>query len=237
MLRLILLCLLVYPGVPRLCFNIPCNINFLSQFHVADKNKYHSVLVNFFSFQYCETLLFVDCEGDPVQELSAIEVRASDFAIIDVFHAHADVSSVAVDAWSRKNVHGLSLDFLNQHAFPSQHELCAAFHVWYSKKQTAVNFANNPVKETKFLNIKLTDVQLPIWVERINCPAHRIALAFKRHETPVGNSVCYNHIHNCYSPSACNEEVDARMLAKREWGHHCSLYDAFEAYLHFSHDI
>ena len=160
----------------------------------------------------------------------------SDFAIIDVFHAHANVPSMRDDVWSRRNIHGLNLDFLNDHGFPSEQELRAAFHVWFSKRNSVINFVNNPSKESKFLNIKVTDVELPIWTERAKCPAHQIALAFKRHETPVGNSVCFSSIHNFYSPPEYNESLDDRSRAKKEWGFHCSLYDAYEAYLHFSHD-
>ena len=160
----------------------------------------------------------------------------SDFAIIDVFHAHGNVPSMRDDIWARRNIHGLSLDFLNDHGFPSEHELRAAFHVWFSKRNSVVNFVNNPAKESKFLNIKLTDVELPIWTERARCPAHQIALAFKRHETPIGNAVCFSSIHNCYSPREYNESMDDRTRAKKEWGFHCLLYDAYEAYLHFSHE-
>ena len=159
----------------------------------------------------------------------------SDFAIIDVFHAHANVPSMKADFWSRRNIHGLSLDFLNDHGFPSEQELRAAFHVWFSKRNSVVNFANAPAKESKFLNIKLTDVELPIWVERAKCPAHQIALAFKQHETPIGNAACFSSIHSCYSPPECKKSLDDRTRAILNWGFHCSLYDAFEAYLHFSH--
>ena len=185
-------------------------------------------------FQYRpQSYLFIDCEGEPVQELTAIEVSASDFAIIDVFHAHANVPFGRDDNWARRNIHGLNLDFLNNHGFPTEHELQAAFHVWYSKRNSVINFVNNPGKESKFLNIKLSDVQLPIWIERVNTPAHQIALAFKRHETPIGNATCFSSIHNCYSPDY-NNSMDKRTCAKKEWGFHCSLYDAYEVYLHFS---
>ena len=108
--------------------------------------------------------------------------------------------------------------------------------MWFSKRNSVANFVNNPAKESDFLNIKLTDVELPTWVERAKCPAHQIALAFKHHETPVGNASCFSRIHSCYSPRECDDSMDDRTRAKKEWGYHCSLYDAFESYLHFSHD-
>ena len=179
--------------------------------------------------------MFIDCEGEPVQELTAIEVRRSDFAIVDVFHAHANVPNRTDDLWSRKHVHGLDLDFLNDHGFPSENELCAAFHVWFSKRNSDTNFANNPGKEIKFLNIPIANVELPPWVERANCPAHRTALTFKKLQTPIGNAACFSNIHARYNLPRKYDNDDARWLAKKEWGYHCSLYDAYEAYLHFSH--
>lgn len=158
----------------------------------------------------------------------------SDFAILDVFHAHANVSSVRDDVWCRRNIHGLRLDFIRDHGFPSEHELRAAFHVWFSKRNSVANFVNDPAKESKFLNIELNDVKLPIWAERAKCPAHQIALAFKRHETPIGNAVCFSSIHNCFIPQKHNKSMDERTRAKKDWGYHCSLYDAYELYLHFS---
>ena len=188
------------------------------------------------SFQHRpKSYIFIDCEGDPVQELTAIEVSVSNFEILDVFHAHASAPFRTNDNWSRRNIHGLSIDFINIHGFPSEHELQAAFHVWFSKRNSVLNFANNPAKESKFLNIKLTDVKLPVWVERRNCPAHQIALTFKKHETPIGNAACFSSIHSSYSPTKFNDTMDERTRAQKEWGFHCSLYDAYEIYWYFSH--
>ena len=37
------------------------------------------------------TIIFVDAEGTPIQELSALEMRLHDRQIVDVFHTHADM--------------------------------------------------------------------------------------------------------------------------------------------------
>lgn len=175
-------------------------------------------------------LLFVDCEGDPVQELSGILVAAKNFAIVDVFHAHAN-DKRDDDTWSRKNVHGLCLNFLQSCAFPSECELACAFHVWYSKRKIDYVFANAPKREADYLNLNIFNLPLPTWKDRPNDAAHQLALSCKINETPIGHQACTKDIHNAFHPSKPQPNASVGVCARFDFGHHCSLYDAYEIYL------
>lgn len=173
----------------------------------------------------------MDCEGQPTQELSGILVSCKNFAIIDVFHAHAHVGRNDDDRWSRKNIHGLSLNFLEQFAFPSERELVCAFHVWKSRRQIDFCFANNPGKERKLLDLVISDLPLPVWKDRPTTAAHQLALSYKKNETPIGNQACTKDIHCAFNPIPPSSSTPSAH-ARREWGYHCSLYDCLELYFH-----
>ena len=43
-----------------------------------------------------------------------------------------------------------------------------------------MTYENNPMEESKVLSIPITDIQLPIWSERIKSEYHIIPLRFKQ---------------------------------------------------------
>ena len=63
-----------------------------------------------------QSIIFVDMEGTPVQELSAIEVDTTQRKkrVLDVFHAYGNYS--AGDHFARDHIHGLSEKFLLNHS-------------------------------------------------------------------------------------------------------------------------
>ena len=149
---------------------------------------------------------------------------------MDVFHAHANINEEN-DSFSRKAIHGLNLDFLHRCGFPSEDELASAFRVWMSRRQIDFVFANGPRKEADYLNMEICHFPLPIWRDRPFDAAHQLALSCKRHETPVGMTACTREIHNAYHPSPPQSNASPGVIARYDFGYHCSLYDSYELYL------
>ena len=68
------------------------------------------------------SIIFIDLEGTPIQEASALEMDFETREIVDAFHKHARCNNDD-DVWARKNVHGLNLTFLNKYGLDSSSEL------------------------------------------------------------------------------------------------------------------
>ena len=172
-------------------------------------------------------------EGDSIQELSAIEMNALTREIVDVYHAHAKTEDG--DFWARRHIHGLSVLYLNEFGFRSEKALIDDFKKWLRGKDVLVMYANNPTKEKTALNLPVKDMNLPPWKYRVTMHANQTALAFKKNSVPVKNKTCPKHAHNAFVCSPVRNNT-ATELAKRSYGYHCSLYDAFELYLHYVTD-
>ena len=172
-------------------------------------------------------------EGDSIQELSAIEMNAQTREIVDVYHAYARTEHG--DFYSRRHIHGLSVIYLNEFGFQSEKSLIYDFKKWLSSKDVLVMYANNPTKEKTALNLPVRDMELPVWKERISMFANQTANAFKKKSVPVLNKTCPKEAHAAfhYYPVRNNTSTE---LAKRSYGYHCALYDAFELYLHYVTD-
>ena len=176
------------------------------------------------------TIIFVDIEGDPAQELSAIAMNADTRDITDVYHAYAYTDQP--DDWSRNHVHGLNKTFLKENGFPDQVTLVSDFKRWLRGKDILATFANNPGKEIQTLNLPVKDIGLPKWIDRIHNISHKTALAFKRKSVPVHNTICNSEAHSKFRYYPFYRYTVAEHY-KRDFGHHCSLYDAFSLYLHY----
>ena len=181
-------------------------------------------------------MIIIDCEGDPVQELSALYVNDATLLIEDVFHRHVHYPfSTDCDAFARRHVHGLDFNYLRQAKLPSLGEVLDLFCDWL-QTYPADNklFAHAPAKEKQLLSLHINDVCLKPWAERIHCHSHRIALQMKVNSVKVCGVTCPAasiHSHyvnwkpkNVHSPSPTDE-------AKMDFRHHCSLYDCVEVYL------
>lgn len=172
-------------------------------------------------------------EGDSIQELSAIEMNALTREIVDVYHAYAKPEDG--DVYARRHIHGLSVLYLKTHGFLSEKDLIADFKKWLRGKDVLVMYANDPTKEKSALNLIIRDMNLPVWKERASMFVHQTALAFKKNSVPVLNKTCPKQAHGAFVgfPICKNSATE---LAKRNHGYHCSLYDAFELYLHYVTD-
>ena len=176
------------------------------------------------------TIIFVDIEGEPGQESSAIAMNANTREITAVYHAYAYTDEP--DDWSRCHVHGLSQTFLKENGFSNEAALVSDFKRWFRNKDVLVALANNPQKEIRILKLPVKDIGLPQWTDRYQLTSYQTALAFKRKRVPVFNTMCNSEAHNKfrYFPSYRNTETE---LIKKDFGHHCSLYDVFSLYLHY----
>ena len=183
--------------------------------------------------------VYIDLEGDPVQEMSAICVR-SDWSLYSVFHMYADLpSDMDTDYYSRQFIHGLSREKLKECGVPSERYLLRKFSLWLNSLPSHhqyIYFANDPAKEYSFLTMlpSIRDVCLPMWINRQKLASHQDAIIAKEQSLSICGKKCSAAMHSSYSPSfrrpECSPSPTPTQLAKLEYGFHCSLYDALECY-------
>ena len=171
----------------------------------------------------------MDCEGDPVQELSAIAMDQA-YDIISVYHKHAACDNV--DSWSRKFVHGLNIQYLRANGLNNETEMVEDFLKWLDSFDVICMYANNPMKERQLFpscRTLLRDSFLPSWDVRVKQPYHVIANRFKQLNISFAGVSCNGYVHCEYVSHHPRTETQ---LAKVIHGYHCSLYDSYELYLH-----
>lgn len=173
-------------------------------------------------------MIFVDSEGTPMQELSALEMDFNTREIVDAFHAHA--YSPEPDAYARNHIHGLSFDFLRKHGYPKPYQMIDAFKTWLRGKNYLLIYGNNPTKEVKDLKLNISDIDLDKWAVRTHRPYHKISFLFKKFNIPISSKRCYDEAHSAYK-NVIVRPHNMSDIAKRAHGHHCSLYDCYEMYL------
>ena len=122
-----------------------------------------------------------------MQELSAIQMNAETRQIVDVYHAHA--RRTVPDDWAVKHIHGLSDSFLNTYGFLNEESLINDFRNWRRGKDVLAFYGNNPGKEKQLLGIRILDMCIPQWSERVHHPSHRVAQRFKQESIPVLHTV------------------------------------------------
>ena len=167
-------------------------------------------------------------EGSPTQELSAIHMNALTRQIVDVYHAHA--YSHQNDWWSRLHIHGLNTKFLARHGFPDEETLIQDFKRWLADKDVLNIYANNPTREVQALNMTIMDVGLPPWAERIYQAYHQMAVTYKQEFVPILDKRCCHEAHDMFKRYPI-KRLSETEIAKRDYGFHCALYDAYELYL------
>ena len=181
-------------------------------------------------------MIIIDCEGDPVQELSALYVNDTTGEIDDVFHHHVYYPFIFdYDAYARRHIHGLDLSLLRQPHLPPLDDVLDLFTEWLRKHPSEKLYGHAPVKEKELLSLCIHDSCLKPWAKRVHCQSHQMALNMKLNSEPVHGVTCSAHSHfkqwrvKKLSPSATD-------LAKLQFKHHCSLYDCMEVFLSFKYD-
>ena len=94
--------------------------------------------------------MFVDTEGEPIQELAAIEMDTKTCEIKDVFHNFANCTEP--DSYSRLHIHGLNTKYLEKNGFPTEGSLIIAFKQWLQRKRVVKIVANSVYKEVQALS-------------------------------------------------------------------------------------
>ena len=191
-------------------------------------------------------LVFLDSEGEPVQEFSAILVDEDKKKIVDVFHHHVRYPVngdsqfiIDNDSFSRQHVHGLNLDFLSTHGLESECDLIELFHKWLSNHYPIDGIlAHAPHKERQLLSLPIIiDVGLKSWAERDFLSSHALALARKMNCTSVKGVSCKD-AHSSFigwKPKNVHAPTSGDIV-KMNFSHHCSLYDCFECFLHYVYE-
>ena len=80
-----------------------------------------------------QSIIFIDSEGDTIQELAAIEIDSKSKEIKDSYLAFA--RNETDDSFSRLHVHGLSPFYLAEHGFSCEAELIKDFQSWIETKK------------------------------------------------------------------------------------------------------
>ena len=177
-------------------------------------------------------MLFVDSEGEPIQEFSAIYVHPQTMEIVDVFHHYVIYPySNDGDRWARRHVHGLTLSYLSDHGLFDEKELKRKFHHWLSSHPYEAIYGHAPRKEEVFLHVPITDICLQPWKSRRSVLSHRLALSLKKNDIPICGVQC-SSAHSSYISwrPKNRHSLTSADCAKFEFGHHCSLYDCAEMY-------
>ena len=133
----------------------------------------------------------MDSEGDPIQEFSALNVHEDTGEIMDVFHCHVKYPfDMDYDWKARRCVHGLDLQFLNEHGVDGVEELKTLFSSWLNSHPFQAMFAHAPEKEIEFINLTIRNVSLKPWKDRSALLSHSLAISLKKNLVPICNVTC-----------------------------------------------
>lgn len=180
-------------------------------------------------------ILFLDSEGEPIQEFTALYVDPQTMDIVDVFHEYVKYPYIRdSDRWARQHVHGLHLNFLSENGLVNEEELKRKFHNWLSSHPYDNIYGHAPRKEEVFLQLPIVDICLQPWKTRRQILSHRLALSLKKSDIPICGVQC-SLAHKSYlswRPKNRHSLTPAD-CAKFDFGHHCSLYDCTELYFEF----
>lgn len=178
--------------------------------------------------------IYVNIQGTPIQEFSAIYVNDQTFEIEDVFHKYViyPCSVYDDDKWARKHVHGLDLDYLAMHGLRDEEELKTTFHTWLKEHPYDSIYGDHPSRESEFLSLPIMDVNLRSWSSRDSDLSHQIALFLKRRCARICN-VCCAAAHGSFRywmPVRVHNMSDADK-ARMKFRHHCAFYNVMECFL------
>lgn len=181
-------------------------------------------------------LLFVDSEGDPIQEFTALYVDKQSHEIVDVFHHHVAFPSQGYDTdrWPRRHIHGLDREYLTKHGLRDEDVLRDKFNEWLRSHPYDEILANGPSKESAFLHLPISDVCLPPWQDRGVLLSHQLALSLKRRAAPINGVKCssaHSRFLNWRPRRPC--APSPADVVKSDFGWHCSLYDCMELFYYY----
>ena len=106
----------------------------------------------------------MDTEGEPIQELAAIEMDIETCETKDDFHNFAYCRGL--DTFSRLHVHGLNVKYLERHGYPIEDSLIIAFNQWLKREPVVKIVANAAYKKAHALSLRVYDAGLSPWADR-----------------------------------------------------------------------
>ena len=180
-------------------------------------------------------IVYIDSEGTPVQEFSAIYVNEDKCEIVDVFHHHVKYPFITHrddDFYARRHVHGLNLKFLSKYGLVNEQTLLSEFHKWLQQHPYTTLYAHGPEKEQQLLSpLRVKNVHLSEWKVRCCHLSHELALFLKNNTIPICKVSCNAHTSFTGWKPKCVHAPTVTDCAKMKFGFHCSLYDCVECYL------
>lgn len=182
-------------------------------------------------------LMFIDSEGDPIQEFTALYVDSDSHNIVDVFHryvAHPSRYGFDSDRWARRHIHGLNRAYLATHGLHDEKALLCEFNAWLDSHPCELLLANAPRKESTFLHRPVHDVCLPCWKDRAVLLSHQLSIFLKRGAVPINGITC-SVAHSSFIDWFPRRPytLSPKDVVKRNFGFHCSLYDCIEIYFYY----
>lgn len=184
-------------------------------------------------------IVIIDTEGNPVLELAAAAKVNNSWNGFHMLLCHS-YSEMRKDKWSRHNIHGIDMSTCSFYGYAN--DVAREKFINWLKQMIATSNAqqltffapqNNKAEVQLIGEWKLADaldipiiydtVTLGTWAQRQNKVSHRAAKYAKDNFTSVLG--CFGcRYHTVYRPY-----YRTRNLYKLQHGHHCSLYDVYEA--------
>ena len=178
-------------------------------------------------------IIFIDSEGSPIQELSAIAMDVVTGHIVDVYH-HFAYCPTERDWWARRHVHGLNPLYLQHIGFESEPALVQDFRCWLRRFNVLKVIGNDARTEAEKLNLRIYDIGLPEWSVRVLHMYHKIPNVLKTQNISFNcNARCHSDYHSYYLQPTVDFKLPPNQLARVEHGYHCSLADVFELYYYY----
>ena len=97
---------------------------------------------------------------------------------MSVYHKYAACSPFD-DAWSRFHIHGLNVSYLLKYGLKDEKTLIEDFKRWLDQFLVVTMYANDPNRELVKLNLRIIDIGLPKWTERVKRSYHQIPHNYK----------------------------------------------------------
>ena len=179
-------------------------------------------------------IIYLDSEGTPVQEFSALYVNEKTYEIVDIFHHHVKYPShftSDMDYFARCHIHGLNREYLLENGLDDEATLVTLFHTWLKNHPYNSIYGHAPFKEKQLLSLSILDVQLPEWKFRELDISHNLTISLKNNKVPICGMTCNAHTSfRGWKPKRLYA-ISPTDYVKMNFNFHCSMYDCVECYL------
>jgi hypothetical protein len=201
-----------------------------------------------------EIYLLIDLEGPVGGWVEASILACNRREIIKVFHDHACPDITTPEDQKRhqcaaRYCHGIKLHVIQQLTSKNSEQLQTSAeqfanqfpHAWILSADEKFESDVRTFTSTWQHKAKYNNVELEKWVPRIQEQSHQLAVQAKRSEEKICGVKCsYSRLHHprisaytTFDPrTGFRKEPNESQRARLSSGSHCSLYDAYELFLH-----